>query len=293
MAVQNSPADNPVRGIAIMCVSMFFFVAVDTLARELTQRLPVSQILWVRFLIFAAIVVAIVGPRTVRPKLKSRKPWLQLGRSLVLVAEIAVFVLSFRYLPVADVHAVAAAVPLIVTALAVPMLGERVGWRRWVAVGIGFFAVLAIVRPGFLDLDWYHLLPVAGALIWAFYQVLIRLTAHYDGQDTTLLWTVLAGAAFTTTFGWVDWVWPSPQTWLLLVAAGFLGTAAHYTLILALNAAPASLLQPFVYTTFPWAVLLGLVFFGEFPDTVTILGAAVLIAVGIYVMRREAKGKPA
>ena len=286
MAARNDPA----RGIAIMCLSMFFFVAVDTLARELTQRLPIGQILWVRFLIFAAIAVVIVGPRTVRAKLKSRNPWLQLGRSLVLVAEIAVFVLSFRYLPVADVHAVAAAVPLIVTALAVPMLGERVGWRRWVAVGIGFVAVLAIVRPGFLDLDWYHALPVAGAVVWAFYQVLIRLTARYDDSDTTLLWTVFAGAAISGCFGWIDWVWPDPQTWVLLIAAGFMGAAAHYTLILALNAAPASLLQPFVYTTFPWAVALGLVFFGEFPDTVTVLGAAVLIAVGVYVMRREAKG---
>ena len=285
MAAEN----NPVRGIAIMCLSMFFFVAVDALARELTQRLAVSQILSARFLIFAAIAVAIVGPRIVRAKLKSRNPWLQLARSLVLVAEIAVFVLSFRYLPVADVHAVAAAVPLIVTALAVPVLGERVGWRRWIAVGIGFVAVLAIVRPGFLDLDWFHFLPVAGAIIWAFYQVLIRLTAHYDGSDTTLLWTVFAGVAISSSFGWVDWVWPDPQTWLLLIAAGFMGAAAHYTLILALNAAPASLLQPFVYTTFPWAVVLGLIFFGEFPDTVTIAGAALLIAVGIYVMRREAQ----
>lgn len=285
MAAQN----NPVRGIAIMCLSMFFFVAVDSIARELTHRLPISQILWVRFLIFAAIVVAIVGPRSLRTKLKSRKPWLQFGRSMVLVAEIAVFVLSFRYLPVADVHAVAAAVPLIVTALAVPMLGEQVGWRRWIAVGIGFVAVLAIIRPGFLDLEWYHLLPVAGAIVWAFYQVLIRLTAHYDESDTTLLWTVLAGAAITSCFGWIDWVWPSPQTWLLLISAGILGTVAHYTLILALNAAPASLLQPFVYTTFPWAVVLGLIFFGEFPDAVTFGGAAVLIAVGIYVMRREAQ----
>ena len=285
MAAEN----NPVRGIAIMCLSMFFFVAVDALTRELTQRLAVSQILWVRFLIFAAIAVAIVGPRTVRTKLKSRNPWLQIGRSLVLVAEIAVFVLSFRYLPVADVHAVAAAVPLIVTALAVPVLGERVGWRRWIAVGTGFVAVLVIIRPGFLELDWYHFLPVAGAIIWAFYQVLIRLTAHYDGSDTTLLWSVLAGAAITSSFGWVDWVWPSPQTWLLLIAAGFMGAAAHYTLILALNAAPASLLQPFVYTTFLWALALGLIFFGEFPDAITIAGAGVLIAVGLYVMRREAQ----
>ena len=281
--------DNPVRGIAIMCLSMFFFVAVDTLGRELTQRLPVSQIVWVRFLIFALLALVWLRPRSLRAGLKSRNPWLQIARSLVLVAEIAVFVLSFRYLPVADVHAVAAAVPLIVTALAVPMLGERVGWRRWIAVGIGFVAVLAILRPGFLDLDWYHLLPVAGAMIWAFYQVLIRLTARYDDSDTTLLWTVLAGAAVTTLFGWIDWSWPSPQTWLLLIAAGFMGAAAHYTLILALNAAPASVLQPFVYTTFPWALLLGLVFFGEFPDGVTIAGAAVLIAVGVYVMRREAK----
>ena len=279
--------DNPVGGIAIMCLSMFFFVAMDALARELTQRLAVSQIMWVRFLIFAVIAIAMVGPRNVRARFRSRNPWLQIGRGVVMVAEIGAFVLCFRYLPVADVHAVAAATPLIVTALAVPVLGERVGWRRWMAVCIGFAAVLVILRPGYATLDWIHALPVGAAVLWAVYQVLIRLTGRYDGPDTTLLWTALSGAAISSLFGWIDWVWPSPQTWLLLAAAGVLGGAAHYTLILALSAAPASLLQPFVYTTFLWALALGLIFFGEFPDAVTIAGAAVLIAVGLYVMRRE------
>jgi len=283
--------NNPVRGIAIMCLSMFFFVAMDALARELTQRLSVGQIMWVRFLIFAAIAFLMVGPRTVKRKLKSRNPWLQVGRGFVMMAEIGAFVLCFRYLPVADVHAVAAVTPLLVTALAAPVLGEIVGWRRWVAVCIGFVTVLVILRPGFRELDWFHILPVGAAALWAVYQVLIRLTGRYDGSDTTLLWTALMGAVISSFIGWIDWVWPSTETWLLLIAAGILGGAAHYTLILALSAAPASVLQPFVYTTFLWALALGLIFFSEFPDTVTIAGAAVLIAVGIYVMRREAKAQ--
>lgn len=281
--------DNHLRGIVIMCLSMFLFVTMDVLARELTQRLPVGQIMWVRFIIFAAIALLMVGPRTVRTKLKSNRPWLQFWRSIMMVAEIGAFVLCFRYLPVADVHAVAAATPLIVTALAVPVLGERVGWRRWAAVVTGFFMVLVILRPGFRELDWFHLLPVGAAILWAIYQVLIRLTSRHDGSDTTLLWTALMGAVMSTFFGWIGWVWPSTETWLLLIAAGIVGGAAHYTLILALDVAPASLLQPFVYTTFLWALLLGLLFFAEFPDEITLLGAAVLIAVGVYVMRREAR----
>lgn len=281
--------NNPLRGIVIMCLSMFFFVAMDAIARELTQRLPVGQIMWVRFLVFAAIAIAVIGPSNVRTTLKSNNPWLQFWRGVVMVAEIGIFVLCFRYLPVADVHAVAAATPLLVTALAAPVLGEQVGWRRWVAVCIGFVTVLVIIRPGFRDLDWFHILPVIAAAIWAVYQVMIRLTGRYDGSNTTLLWTALSGAVISTFFGWIGWVWPSPETWLLLVAAGVLGGAAHYTLILALSAAPASILQPFVYTTFLWALVLGLVFFGEFPDEITLIGAGILIAVGIYVMRREAK----
>ncbi len=283
--------NNPVRGIMIMCLSMFFFVAMDALARELTQRLSVGQIVWVRFLIFAVLAALMVGPRTIKAKLKSRRPWLQIGRSIVMVAEIGVFVLCFRYLPVADVHAVAAATPLLVTALAIPVLGETVGWRRWVAVCIGFIAVIVILRPGFREWEWFHTLPVGAAVLWAIYQVLIRLTGRYDGSDTTLLWTALMGALISSFVGWIDWVWPSTETWLLLIAAGFLGGAAHYTLILALSAAPASLLQPFVYTTFLWALILGLLFFGEFPDAITIIGAAVLISVGLYVMRREAEAQ--
>lgn len=286
-------ADNPVRGIAIMCLSMFLFVTMDALARELTQRLPVGQIMWVRFLIFAVIAVIIVGPRTVRAKIHSKKPWLQFWRSVVMVLEIGLFALCFRYLPVADVHAVAAMTPLLVTALAMPVLGERIGWRRWVAVVIGFLMVLMILRPGFRELDWFHLLPVLAAIFWAIYQVQIRLIGRHDTSDTTLLWTALFGAVISSFFGWIGWVWPSTETWLMLIAAGVLGGAAHYTLILALNAAPASILQPFVYTTFLWALLLGFVFFGEFPDEITLIGAAVLIAVGVYVMRREAQQKPA
>jgi len=142
------------------------------------------------------------------------------------------------------------------------------------------------------DLDWFHLLPVGAAALWAIYQVLIRLTGRYDGSETTLLWTALLGAVVSSFFGWIDWVWPSTETWLLLTAAGVLGGAAHYTLILALSAAPASILQPFVYTTFLWALLLGFVFFREFPDEITLFGAGVLIAVGVYVMRREAHQPP-
>jgi drug/metabolite transporter (DMT)-like permease len=287
MAQAGGQPDRPMVGIAWMCTSMFLFVCLDATARHLTQSYSVTQILWVRFVIFVAFAAVLIGPGKLAGAFRSRRPLLQLVRAVLMLFEIGTFTLAFRYLPVADVHAVAASTPLMVTALAVIFLGERVGLRRWVAVLIGFAAVVVILRPGFKELHWYHLIPVAGATFWAVYQVMIRIVSRTDSSRTTLAYTAVVGAVIMTLIGPFDWRPPDLEGWGFLLLSGLLGAGAHYSLILALGAAPASHVQPFIYTTFLWALVVGLIAFGEFPDAITIGAAAVIIAVGLYVMDRE------
>lgn len=287
MVQHGGQPDRPMVGIAWMCTSMFLFVCLDATARHLTQTYSVTQILWVRFVIFVVFAAALIGPGNLVGSFRSARPVLQVVRALIMLFEIGTFTLAFRYISVADVHAVAASTPLMVTALAVVFLGERVGVRRWVAVLVGFAAVIVILRPGIKELHWYHLIPVAGAAFWAVYQVMIRIVSRTDSSRTTLAYTAVIGAVIMTVIGPFDWRTPDLEGWVLLLLSGLLGAGAHYALILALGAAPASHVQPFIYTTFLWALVVGLILFGEFPDAVTIAAAAVIIAVGLYVMNRE------
>ncbi len=274
--------DNFVRGLALLTLSMFVFAFMDTLSRILVKTYPVAQILWIRFAFFLIFALLVVGPRHAVTALRSRAPWLQLGRSLALVFEIGVFILAFRYLPVADVHAVAAVTPLLILVFAGFMLGERVPLAVWVVVAVGFVGVLVIVRPGFREFEWFHLIPAVGALSWGFYQTLVRLAGRYDRPMTTLLWSGLVGfvvMSFVGPFFWVPVDWRGAA---LLAAAGLLGTLAHWMLIAAYEACSVARLQPYNYTLVLWAIVAGFMLLGEFPDALTLAGAAVVAAAGLY-----------
>ena len=163
-----------------MLLAMFLFACMDAVNKYLAASYAIVQIVWVRYLFFVAFAILLVRPRRIALPVRTVGFWLQVVRSLLLIAEIGTFVWAFRYLPLADVHALAAITPLLVTALSVVMLGERVGWRRWCAVASGFIGVLVIVRPGFAEIDWRILIPLLGALLFAIYQILLRIVARYD-----------------------------------------------------------------------------------------------------------------
>jgi drug/metabolite transporter (DMT)-like permease len=171
--------------IALMLTAMFAFAAMDGVSKILAQSLPIPQILWVRYIFYTAFVAIMLRRPGLTATLKSGQPWLQLGRALLIIVENAVFVLAFTLMPLADMHAIAAASPLIVVALSVPLLGEKVGYRRWLAVVAGFVGVLIIVRPGFQALDWRFAVAVTGTVLWAVYQILVRMCARTDSSDTT------------------------------------------------------------------------------------------------------------
>jgi drug/metabolite transporter (DMT)-like permease len=279
----------PLRGIYLMILAMFLIACNDAIGKHLTQTYPIWQVLWVRSWVFFGFALLWVWQRGgLLRALRSRRFALQLTRSLLLVIEITLFIISFRLLPLADVTALAAATPLVVLALAVPLLGERVGWHRWTAVIVGFAGMLIIARPGASSFGWLTLLPLSGVLLWGIYQILLRLVSRTDTAETTLLYT--AAMIFLTMTLIAPWYWQTPAdtlTWFWLVLGGVLNCGGHFTLIKALEAADASSLQPFNYTMIVWATLLGWLIFGDFPDRWTISGTTLIIAGGLYALYRE------
>ncbi|MBI3707066.1 MAG: DMT family transporter [Proteobacteria bacterium] len=275
------------RGIALMVVSMLLFAGMDGVSKYLVGTYSIVQILWLRFIFFVVFALWVARRRGVVAALRSRRPGLQILRSLLLVTEIGTFVFAFRFMPLADTHAIAAIAPLLVTALSVPLLGERVGVRRWSAVLVGFLGVLVIIRPGFAAVTWMVAIPLAGAIQFDVYQILVRIVSRVDTNETTLLYSAVVGVVVLSAIGPLQWQTPDPFAWIMFVVVALFGSGAHFTLIKALEAAPASVVQPFSYTLMIGATIVGFVFFGDFPDGWTILGAAIVTASGVYAIYRE------
>ena len=155
--------NNPTKGILLMNLAMFLLACMDGITKTLATGYSVPQILSVRFLIFCLFALAIARPKNLTAAFHSKQPYLQIARSLIIVVEVGVFIVAFRYLPLADAHAISGIAPLLVTALAVPFLGEKMGLRRWSAIAIGFVGLLVIVRPGMGVFDLAALIPLTGA----------------------------------------------------------------------------------------------------------------------------------
>ncbi len=274
-------------GVALMIVAMFCMAAMDATGKFLTRDYAIGQILWLRFGLFFLLGWALAARAGgLREAFRSRQPGRQALRSAVLLAEIFTFIYAFKFLPLADVHAVAACSPLLATALAVPLLGERIGPWRALAIAVGFLGVLMIVRPGSGVFDELLVLPLLGALLWAIYQILTRAVAD-DGPHTTVLYTATMGLVFWSLIGPFVWTWPDAEGWALLLLTGVLGGIGHLLLILAARMAEMSLLQAFAYFLPVWATLLGFLVFDEWPDRLTLAGAALVIGGGLFALWRE------
>ena len=265
---------------------MLLFASMDGVNKHLVMSYSIIQILWVRYLLFFAFALLVARRQGgIRATLASGQPGLQITRSLLLIAEQAAFVFAFVYLPLADVHAIAAVSPLIVTALSAPLLRERVGMHRLIAVGAGFAGVLVVMRPGMGVMSIAAVIPLIAAVLFAVYQMMTRLVSRTDSSATTLLYSSMVGVAVVSLLGPFSWQAPTRADWGLLILVAVLGSTAHFSLIKALQLAAASVLQPFNYSLFLWAVVVGFVGFGDFPDAWTLAGAALIIASNLYVVQ--------
>jgi drug/metabolite transporter (DMT)-like permease len=277
----DSAADRPLRGILLMSAAVLGFVCMDVLIKAATANLPVLQILWARFVIQLATVSLAVRVAGKRLPPVSRRPWLQAVRSLTLALCNLCFTAAIAFIPLAEATAINFLAPLLVLVLAGWWLGERIGWRRWAAVGAGLVGVVIIMRPGMGVTHPAAFLVLVTAMLFAVYAVMTRLLARHDDALTTIWHTGLAASLVTSLAVPFVWVTPSPWGMVSLLAIGILGGIGHYLLILAYAAAPASLLAPFSYTQLIWASLFGWLVFADIPDLPTILGGLVIAAGGV------------
>ncbi len=287
----SNPALAPARsanGIFLMLFAVLIFAAQDVVTKFLGANFHVSQILLMRFAAFAVFAAWLAHRKQgLGSTIRSKHPVQQIVRSALLTGEIALFAFIVYSMPLADLSALFAATPLIVTALSVPFLKEDVGIRRWLAVGVGFIGVLIILRPGMGVMHPYALLGIFAAFVFAIYIIMTRRLSRTDSNETSLLYLAWTGFVMSATVGPFFWVWPDAYSWMLLLTLAMTSILGHTLFVMALEVTPAAVLQPFQYTSLVWAALFGFLIFGDIPDRYTVLGAAIIVASGLYTLYRE------
>jgi len=286
-----STAEGTLRGIALICLAVFCFIVMNTMARALRlDGVPVAEIVWARNF-FHLILIMAFFPRRIRTLLVAERKGMQVLRSiLVFLATICMFI-AIGLMPIADAVAIAFIAPLIAVGLSVPILGEKVGPRRWAAVLVGFVGMLIIIRPGSGVLQWAVLFPIGMAFFYALYQVITRMIRGSADPLNALFYTALVGAVAASVALPFFWRMPSLAEAAMLVAIGFMGGLGHWFVIMAYERAEISAVAPFAYTELIWAIALGFLVFGEFPNLFTFIGAGVIAAAGLYVLYRERQAR--
>ncbi|MDR1935270.1 MAG: DMT family transporter [Candidatus Accumulibacter sp.] len=271
------------RGIALVLVSMLLFVIHDALSKYLTRHYPVSELLWARYLVHVAFMLAVFGPRMRLNLVRTRRPVLQVVRALFLLGTAFLFMTGLRYLPLADTTAINFLAPLLVAALSAPLLGEKVEPRNWLAIVIGFGGVLVIVRPGGGMLQPAALFPFFSACCTSLYQIITRKFRGSENPVTTHFITGLTGAVITGLTWQSSWTTPAPIHAVMMICMGLVVGIGHYLLIEVFQRMTPAVAAPFTYTQLVWAMAFGLLFFGEIPDTGSLLGSLIIVASGIYL----------
>lgn len=274
------------RAIGLMITAFAFFAALDGCAKFLSGSHSIYQIVWARYVghfVFAILMYVFVGRRQ---DWKSRRPGIQLIRSALLLTATALNFIALQYLQLAQTSAISFTIPIWVALLSAPLLGERIDRGQWIAILVGFAGVLVIVRPGSGFFHWAILLSLSVAVVVAFYQITTRKLAGVDSSLTTQLYSASVGTVAVLPLAPFHWVSPEGAALWAMLAIGLLGGIGHYLLILAHRWAPAPVLAPFWYTQIVWMVLIGYLVFSDLPDLWTLVGAAIVVASGWYLIRR-------
>ena len=279
--------DAGLRGIGLILLSTIFLSSADVASKYLAASLPALQITWLRYCAFTVIMLGLAWRGGGRVRLATQRPKLQLLRGFAVAASSIVFVLSLKYLPIADATATSFVTPLFVTALSIPLLGEKVGWRRWTATTVGLVGVLIVVRPGGSGFQLASLLPVLSALTWAFALIVTRQMSTTESPLTTLAWSAMIGLGVVSLLLPFAWQPLTLQSVLLGIFIGVASTIGHWLVILAFRHADASLLAPFSYAQLLWVSVFGYFVFAALPDLWTLVGAVIIAGSGLYTAHRE------
>ena len=288
-AVRKAPAraDRPFKGIALILASTIFLGISDVTAKYLSATLPSIEIAWIRFVVFALIMTPAMMPGSPLFALPTNRLGLQLMRGVAVLASSLFFISGLRFLPIAEASATGFVAPLLVTALSIVFLGEKVGLRRWIATGVGLIGVIIILRPGTGAFHPAAFFPLVSALAWACTLIMTRMMSGTERATTVMTYSSIAGVCILSAL--VPFVWVTP-TWHDIAFGLFIGlasTAGQWIVVLAFSYADASVLAPFSYSQLVWVSLLGFLIFGEGPDVYTVTGAAFIVASGLYTAHRE------
>jgi drug/metabolite transporter (DMT)-like permease len=275
-------------GIWLMVATSFVFAMQDGVSRHLAGEYNAPMVVMIRYWFFAVFVIALAAraPGGLRAAVRTHHPVAQVFRGVLLALEIVVMVISFVLLGLIEAHAVFACYPLLVAALSGPVLGEKVGWRRWTAIGIGFVGILVILRPGFAVFSPSALVALLAAAMFALYGLLTRWVSREDSAAVSFFWTGVAGCVAMTAVGVWFWEPMAPGDWVWMAILCCTGALGHYLLIRAYEVAEASAVQPFAYLQLVFASGLGIVVFDERLEWNVALGACIVVAAGLFTLWR-------
>jgi drug/metabolite transporter (DMT)-like permease len=274
-------------GIGLMLLAVSMFSCGDALGKFIVGTYSVGQLLWLR----ACAALLVLSPMIWRQRRQFtaiERPLLQIFRVLLSTLEVAAFFLAAAYLPLADVVTCYLACPIFVTALSAVVLRERVGWRRWSAVLIGFSGVVIALRPSAQTISAPALIALGGSLSFSILMLItrsLRATPDVVMASSQFAGTFLLGAVIAP----IGWVTPSAGSLVLFAAAGLISVSALFCVNRSLKLAPASVVVPYQYSMIVWAVMFGIIVFGDLPSRNTIVGAAIIIGAGLYIFLREHK----
>jgi drug/metabolite transporter (DMT)-like permease len=288
LRIESNSADQPVKGIIALIIATLFFAVQDGMTKHLTDTVAVPQIISIRFLFFSLFAIGYAHFRCgIRIAAVSNNRGQQVVRVLMIVSEITLFSICLHFLGIAQMHAIFACFPLLITALSVPILGEKVGWRRWCAVSAGFIGTLIIIDPTSNTMNKFVLAALVCALLFAFYNILTRKLSRTDRFETSLLYFGIVGFLFSLLV--VPFYWQPLASadifWLLAVSTTSI--VGHLLLIKSLQLCEAVILQPFNYFVLIWAMIVGYLVYGEVLTQQTLIGAALVVLSGVYIAYRE------
>ncbi len=275
-----------VAGILLMLAGDFVFALLDALAKSLATSFPIGQVVLVRSLASLVFLSPLIARQGVATLFRLDRPGVQIMRVLAITVDVFFFYLAVVRLPLADVMSFYMAGPIYVAALSHFMLGERVGWRRWIAILVGFVGVLIILRPTSGVLSYGSLYALVGSFGFAFAIIFSRMLR--GTSDAVLVtWQTIGSGIVAAVLSIGHWMPAAPVDYSLMVLLGFVSCVAHMLITRALKLAPASTLAPLHYTLLLWAVVFGWVFFGDVPGPRILIGAAVIVFAGLFIFHRQ------
>lgn len=280
-------SENPLVAIFLILTAMAVLPFLDGIAKYLSTRYPITEVVWARYMFHFLIILPILVWRFGIRSLWPSRVFEQILRSGLLLAATMLFFGALARMPLADTLALFFVSPLVVTAFAPLFLGEAVGLRRWLAVLTGFVGVCIIIRPGFAELQWGVLLALGAGVVHGFYLIATRKLAGSSPPLVTLAYTAVVGAVIMSVMVLPAWITPSPTDFTLMLLMGLIAATGHFLIIKAFDHASAPVLAPLGYSEIIMATVVGYLWFGDFPDLWSWIGIAIIIASGIYISFRE------